>query len=72
MHLVAFTPVEGDAAVAEAWSQRTRQALLAEQLMVSRPLYQGRHHLKVVLGNPHTQPGHLLHLAQVVQAQSQP
>ena len=72
MHLVAFTPVEGDAAAAEAWSQRTRQALLAEQLMVSRPLYQGRHHLKVVLGNPHTQPGHLLQLAQVVQAQSQP
>ena len=42
MHLVAFTPVEGDAAAAEAWSQSTRQALLAEQLMVSRPLYQGK------------------------------
>ena len=72
LHLLAFTPASGDAAYAEEWSQRTRQALLAEQLMLSRPWYQGRHHLKAVLGNPHTQSSHLVHLAQLVQGQSKP
>jgi sulfinoalanine decarboxylase len=70
MHLVAFTPVGGDALAADQWSQHTRQALLASNLMLSRPHYQGRHHLKAVLGNPHTQPHHLAQLAQVVQAES--
>ena len=31
-----------------------RQRLLDQQIMVSRPLHHGRHHIKVVLGNPHT------------------
>ena len=69
MHLVAFTPLGSDALAADQWSQRTRQALLASDLMLSRPHYQGRHHLKAVLGNPHTQPHHLARLAQVVQAE---
>jgi sulfinoalanine decarboxylase len=69
MHLVAFTPVAGDALAADHWSQRTRQSLLARDLMLSRPHYQGRHHLKAVLGNPHTQPHHLAQVAQVVQAE---
>jgi sulfinoalanine decarboxylase len=51
---LAFTPCDGDAAAAERWSLLTRQRLLEQQLMLSRPLYQGRHHLKAVLGNPHT------------------
>ena len=68
MHLVAFTPVGGDALAADHWSQHTRQSLLASNLMLSRPHYQGRHHLKAVLGNPHTQPHHLAQVAQVVQA----
>ena len=43
-----------------------REALLERQLMLSRPLYGGRHHLKAVLGNPHTQASHLHTLAAVV------
>ena len=69
MHLVAFTPLRGDATAADHWTQRTRQSLLASDLMLSRPHYQGRHHLKAVLGNPHTQTHHLARLAQVVQAE---
>ena len=68
LHLLAFTPAELDAEQAAAWSQGTRQQLLAEGLMLSRPLYQGRHHLKAVLGNPHTQPAQLERLAAVVHA----
>jgi sulfinoalanine decarboxylase len=68
LHLLAFTPTHLDAAAAESWSLLTRQRLLAEQLMLSRPHYRGRHHLKAVLGNPHTQPIHLERLAELVLA----
>lgn len=67
-HLLAFTPQHLDAAGSQAWSDRTRQRLLQEQLMLSRPHYAGRHHLKAVLGNPHTKPAHLENLARVVHA----
>lgn len=67
-HLLAFTPKQLDAAGSQAWSDRTRQRLLQEQLMLSRPHYAGRHHLKAVLGNPHTNPAHLENLARVVHA----
>ena len=67
-HLLAFTPQQLDAADSQAWSDRTRQHLLQEQLMLSRPHYAGRHHLKAVLGNPHTKQAHLENLARVVHA----
>ena len=66
-HLLAFTPRGLDAAAAERWSHHTRQRLLQEHLMLSRPWYAGRHHLKAVLGNPHTRSSHLDTLATVVQ-----
>ncbi|MFY8149685.1 MAG: pyridoxal phosphate-dependent decarboxylase family protein [Prochlorococcaceae cyanobacterium] len=66
LHLLAFTPAGCDAEQAAVWSQHTRQLLLAEQLMLSRPLHQGRHHLKAVLGNPHTGEALLDQLAQLV------
>jgi sulfinoalanine decarboxylase len=68
LHMLAFTPANANAEQAELWSQTTRQRLLAEGLMLSRPLYAGRHHLKAVLGNPHTGPDHLAQLAELVQA----
>ena len=68
LHLLAFRPRHGDSAALKGWSEQTRAALLAEQLMLSRPLYQGVHHLKAVLGNPHTQSDHLEHLAALVAA----
>ena len=67
LHLLAFRPRDLDVEGAAAWSSRTRQALLAEHLMLSRPWYHGRHHLKAVLGNPHTQASHLERLARIVQ-----
>ncbi len=68
LHLLAFTPAALDPAQAASWSQATRQQLLAEGLMLSRPHYAGRHHLKAVLGNPHTQAVQLETLAAVVHA----
>jgi sulfinoalanine decarboxylase len=66
LHLLAFTPEGLDAAAAELWSQQTRQRLLERQLMLSRPLYRGRHHLKAVLGNPYTSSAELQSVAELV------
>ncbi|MCS5690523.1 aminotransferase class V-fold PLP-dependent enzyme [Cyanobium sp. FGCU-6] len=66
LHLLAFRPAGLSPEVSERWSQDTRQALLARQLMLSRPLYRGHHHLKAVLGNPHTAQAELAAVAEVV------
>ncbi|MEB3354839.1 MAG: aminotransferase class V-fold PLP-dependent enzyme [Cyanobacteriota bacterium] len=66
LHLLAFTPDGADAQQAEDWSRHTRQQLLDAQLMLSRPLYAGRHHLKAVLGNPYTGSAELERLVAVV------
>lgn len=66
LHLLAFRPDGCEGEQAERWSADTRAALLAEQLMLSRPVYRGHHHLKAVLGNPHTLPDHLERLSLVV------
>jgi glutamate/tyrosine decarboxylase-like PLP-dependent enzyme len=66
LHLLAFRPVIGDPQASARWSERTRLALLEEQLMLSRPVYRGHHHLKAVLGNPHTSSQHLDRLTAVV------
>lgn len=66
LHLLACCPLRGSAPEIEAWSLATRQRLLSHQLMVSRPLYAGVHHLKAVLGNPHTQISHLRQLAEIL------
>jgi sulfinoalanine decarboxylase len=66
LHLLAFAPAGCTADQAERWSIRTRQQLLDHQLMLSRPLHAGRHHLKAVLGNPHTGEAQLQAIASVV------
>jgi sulfinoalanine decarboxylase len=66
LHLLAFAPAGASPSQAETWSVRTRQRLLEGQLMLSRPLYGGRFHLKAVLGNPHTTTTHLDQLAELV------
>jgi L-2,4-diaminobutyrate decarboxylase len=66
LHLLAFTPAQASAAQAESWSRHTRQRLLDAQLMLSRPLYGGRFHLKAVLGNPNTGTAELERLAELV------
>ncbi|MBM5815465.1 MAG: aspartate aminotransferase family protein [Cyanobacteria bacterium K_Offshore_surface_m2_239] len=68
LHLLAFRPRDLDPEACARWSQLTRQRLLEHRLMLSRPCYQGHHHLKAVLGNPHTRSGHLEQLAQLTLA----
>ncbi|MEB3308357.1 MAG: pyridoxal-dependent decarboxylase [Cyanobacteriota bacterium] len=67
-HLLAFTRRGLGPEAAAEWSWNTRQSLLREGLMLSRPLYEGTHHLKAVLGNPHTHQDQLEQLAELVKA----
>ena len=66
LHLLAFAAKGLDAAASDRWSRQLRERLIEERLLLSRPLYQGHHHLKAVLGNPHTSSHHLERLAAVV------
>ena len=68
LHVLACCPHGGDVSQIETWSRATRQHLLDQQLMLSRPLYAGQHHLKAVLGNPHTRTSHLDQLAEILNA----
>ena len=68
LHLLACRPVRSSQEGSEVWSLHTRQRLLDHQLMLSRPFYDGAHHLKAVLGNPHTQPDQLQQLAEILNA----
>ena len=52
LHIVCFRP--RTAGSSEAWSRHTREQLLDQGLMLSRPRYRGQHYLKAVLGNPFT------------------
>ena len=54
LHLLACAPLGADAPRCEQWTAAMRQRLLDQQIMVSRPVHEGRHRIKVVLGNPHT------------------
>jgi sulfinoalanine decarboxylase len=66
LHVLACRPQRGQAQQHEAWSNETRRLLLSRGIMVSRPLHQGRHFLKTVLGNPHTDHGLLDQLASIL------
>ena len=55
LHMVCFRPdMAGSRESSGAWSRRTRELLLDQGLMLSRPLYRGERYLKAVLGNPFT------------------
>lgn len=66
LHVLACRPQRGQAQQHESWSIETRRLLLSQGIMLSRPLHQGRHHLKAVLGNPHTHDGLLDQLASAL------
>ena len=63
LHLLALQAKQGDIDAAARWSEETRQMLLSQGYMLSRPFYGDRFCLKAVLGNPHTTAQHLSDLA---------
>ena len=68
LHLLSLHPRAADADDGASWSQTTRQQLLSQGFMLSRPRYGDRYCLKAVFGNPHTGPDHLDRLAELINA----
>ncbi len=66
LHLISFSPKGIDRNEASKWSASTRKSLLENNIMLSRPFYQDRYYLKVVLGNPHTTTAHLDKLTELL------
>ena len=69
LHLLALRPRQDDPAVSALWTEQTRQLLMRQGFLLSRPRYDGHHWLKVVLGNPHTTSSHLQQLAGLIRQQ---
>ena len=63
---MAFTPVNYNSYQASDWSIRTRNSLLKNKFMLSRPIYREKYFLKVVLGNPNTKFDDLKLLANLI------
>ncbi|MYF36969.1 MAG: hypothetical protein F4226_09380 [Synechococcus sp. SB0678_bin_12] len=70
LHIVCFRP--RTAGSSEAWSRRTREQLLDQGLMLSRPRYRGQHYLKAVLGNPFTGMEQIAALVDTISASLSP
>ena len=66
LHLLAFTPLHYNSSQAFDWAMNTRNLLLANKFMLSRPIYDDRYYLKAVLGNPNTQLEDLKSLADLI------
>ena len=66
LHLIALTPVPTLNKLSSKWAMETRQKLLNNKFMLSRPFYQDQYYLKAVLGNPHTKTSHLDRLSEII------
>ena len=66
LHLLAFTPINYSSSQASDWSLKTRNSLLANKFMLSRPMYGDRYYLKAVMGNPNTKFDDLKMLANLI------
>ena len=66
LHLLALTPINYTSDEAADWSIKTRNSLLINKFMLSRPMYQDRYYLKAVMGNPNTKFEDLNLLANLI------
>ncbi len=66
LHIAALTPKKLTVSQALDWTKKTKDLLLKQNFMLSRPIYQNRYYLKVVFGNPHTQVSDLDSLANLL------
>ncbi len=66
LHLLALTPINFTSSQSSDWSIKTRKSLLANNFMLSRPMYRDRYYLKAVMGNPNTKFDDLKLLANLI------
>ena len=66
LHLLALTPTNYNSSQSSDWSIKTRNYLLSNKFMLSRPIYGDRYYLKAVMGNPNTSFDDLKLLASLI------
>ena len=66
LHILAISPKDYTSSQAADWSIKTRNNLLINKFMLSRPIYRNRYYLKAVLGNPNTKLDDLKLLAELI------
>ena len=66
LHLLALTPINYSTSEALEWSVKTRNYLLKNKFLLSRPFYKDRYYLKAVLGNPNTSYDDLKLMANLI------
>ncbi len=66
LHLLALSPKNQSPSKASCWSKETRNFLLKNKFMLSRPMYGDRYYLKAVMGNPNTKFEDLKQLAYLL------
>ena len=69
LHIICFHPKGMNIEDSNEWTANTKKFLMKKNYMVSRPFYNDRFLLRIVLGNYNTNDSHLRHLAQLINSQ---
>ena len=69
LHIICFHPKGMNIEDSNEWTSNTKKFLMKNNYMVSRPFYNDRFLLRIVLGNYNTNDSHILHLAQLINSQ---
>ena len=66
LHIISFVPKKMNVAESDLWTLNTKKFLSNNNYMISRPFYNNRYLLRIVLGNYNTNYHHLKELADIL------
>ena len=66
LHIISFLPKGMTIEESDEWTLNTKKNLMENKFMLSRPFYNGRFCLRIVLGNYNTKELHLTNLADLI------
>ena len=69
LHIICFHPKAMNIEDSDEWTLNTKKFLMKKNYMVSRPFYNDRFLLRIVLGNYNTNDSHLRDLAKLINSQ---
>ena len=66
LHIISLLPKNMDKMQSEIWTEKKRLELLNDNFMLSRPKFNGKYFLKIVMGNYNTSDSHLLDVLRIL------
>ena len=66
LHIISLLPKNMDKKQSEIWTEKKRLELLNDNFMLSRPKFNGKYFLKIVMGNYNTSDSHLLDVLRIL------